>query len=80
MKQSKSLGKPFEISKWAVAEAYRRVKANKGAAGVDGLSIEGFESNLKGNLYKVWNRMSGECSRYRSTFDAGILTEATRPT
>lgn len=58
MKQSKSLGKPFEISKWAVAEAYRRVKANKGAAGVDGLSIEGFESNLKGNLYKVWNRMS----------------------
>lgn len=44
MKQSKSLGKPFEISKWAVAEAYRRVKTNKGAAGVDGQSVEKFES------------------------------------
>ncbi|TCN53693.1 reverse transcriptase (RNA-dependent DNA polymerase) [Rhodococcus sp. SMB37] len=58
MKQSKSLGKPFEISKWAVAEAYRRVKANKGAAGVDGQSVEELEADLKDNLYKVWNRMS----------------------
>jgi len=50
--------KSFEISKRAVWEAYRRVKANKGAAGVDGESIEAFERDLKGNLYKLWNRLS----------------------
>jgi RNA-directed DNA polymerase len=53
--------KPFEISKNMVVEAYRRVKANKGAAGVDGESIEQFEVDLKGNLYKLWNRMSSGC-------------------
>jgi hypothetical protein len=41
-----------------VWEAYQTVKANHGAAGVDGQSIEAFESDLKGNLYKIWNRMS----------------------
>ena len=41
-----------------VWEAYRRVKANKGAPGVDGCSIEDFETDLRGNLYKIWNRMS----------------------
>jgi group II intron reverse transcriptase/maturase len=51
-------GKPFEISKAEVWEAYRQVKANKGAAGVDGVSIEEFETDLKNNLYKIWNRMS----------------------
>src|ERR1700690_252864 len=50
--------KSFEISKRAVWEAWRRVKANKGAAGVDGESIEEFERDLKGNLYKLWNRLS----------------------
>ena len=50
--------KPFRISKHAVWDAYKRVKANKGAAGVDGISIEGFEESLKDNLYKLWNRMS----------------------
>lgn len=54
----KSPGKSFDISKWEVWEAYRRVKANKGAAGVDGCSIEDFETDLKSNLYKIWNRMS----------------------
>ena len=41
-----------------VWEAYQTVKANHGAAGVDGQSIEEFEENLKNNLYKIWNRMS----------------------
>jgi RNA-directed DNA polymerase len=50
--------KSFLISKSAVLEAYRRVKANKGAAGCDGQSIEDFEKDLENNLYKIWNRMS----------------------
>lgn len=50
--------KPYWISKHAVVEAWRRVKANKGAAGIDGETIEEFEGDLKNNLYKVWNRMS----------------------
>ncbi|WKX08770.1 group II intron reverse transcriptase/maturase [Streptomyces sp. NL15-2K] len=50
--------KPFAISKRLVWEAYERVKANKGAAGVDECSIEDFEKDLRGNLYKIWNRMS----------------------
>jgi RNA-directed DNA polymerase len=50
--------KSFAISKWVVWEAYQRVKANDGAAGVDQESIEEFERDLKGNLYKLWNRMS----------------------
>jgi len=49
--------KPFSISKQVVWEAYRRVKANQGAAGVDGQSIKDFEAGLKDNLYKIWNRM-----------------------
>jgi RNA-directed DNA polymerase len=50
--------KPFCISKKEVWEAYKRVKENKGAAGVDEQSIEDFEKRLKKNLYKIWNRMS----------------------
>jgi RNA-directed DNA polymerase len=50
--------KPFDISKRAVWEAWRRVKANKGAAGVDEQSITEFERDLQGNLYKLWNRLS----------------------
>jgi RNA-directed DNA polymerase len=52
------VAKPFEISEWVVWEAYRKVKANRGAAGVDEESINEFEGDLKGNLYKLWNRMS----------------------
>jgi RNA-directed DNA polymerase len=51
-------GKPFDISKWEVQEAYQKVKANKGAPGVDGVALGVFESDLKNNLYKIWNRMS----------------------
>jgi group II intron reverse transcriptase/maturase len=53
--------KSFQISKHMVYEAYLRVKANKGAAGVDGQSVGQFEQDLKGNLYKLWNRMSSGC-------------------
>jgi len=54
----KSQDKPFGIPKWAVWEAYQRVKANQGAAGVDGQSIEDFEQDRSKNLYRIWNRMS----------------------
>ena len=50
--------RPYKISKHIVWEAYQKVKANKGAAGVDGQTMEHFEKNLKDNLYKIWNRMS----------------------
>ena len=50
--------KPFSISKRAVWEAYKRVKANHGAAGIDGDSIAEFEEHLKDNLYKLWNRLA----------------------
>jgi retron-type reverse transcriptase len=53
-----SEAKPYCISKQEVWEAYKRVKANQGAAGVDEQSIADFERDLKGNLYKIWNRMS----------------------
>jgi RNA-directed DNA polymerase len=50
--------KSFDISKRLVWEAYRRVRANKGAPGVDGQSLAEFETDLKNNLYKIWNRLS----------------------
>ena len=53
-----SPGKPFAISKQEVWQAYQKVAANKGAAGVDAVTIAEFESDLKNNLYKIWNRMS----------------------
>jgi len=56
--EPKSKEKPFSISKWLVWEAYQRVKANQGAPGVDGCSIEEFEADLGNNLYRIWNRMS----------------------
>jgi retron-type reverse transcriptase len=50
--------KPFGISKQEVWEAYRQVRANQGAPGVDGVTLDEFEKDLKNNLYKIWNRMS----------------------
>ena len=58
MMTTDTTNKPFMIEKWRVYEAYKAVKSNKGAAGVDGQTIEQFEADLKGNLYKIWNRMS----------------------
>jgi RNA-directed DNA polymerase len=51
-------GKSFEISQHQVLEAYKRVKANKGAGGIDGIGFTEYEKDLKDNLYKLWNRMS----------------------
>src|ERR1700734_386083 len=56
--EQKPAGKPFEIPKQEVWDAWLKVKANGGAPGADGQSIEDFEADLKNNLYKVWNRMS----------------------
>lgn len=53
-----SKAKSFDISKRQVFEAYKAVKANKGSAGIDEISISEFDNNLKDNLYKLWNRMS----------------------
>jgi hypothetical protein len=50
--------KPFSISKWQVLRAWKDVRAKQGAAGVDGVTIAGFERKLKDNLYKLWNRLS----------------------
>ena len=56
--ESMTEAKPFRIGKVEVWEAYKRVKANRGAAGVDEQSLEEFDQDLRGNLYKIWNRMS----------------------
>jgi RNA-directed DNA polymerase len=58
MTSTDTTNKPFMIDKRLVYEAYKAVKSNGGAAGVDGQTIEQFEADLRGNLYKIWNRMS----------------------
>jgi len=50
--------KPFNTPKRLVWEAYQRVKANKGAAGIDGQSIDEFDQDMTNNLYRLWNRLS----------------------
>jgi len=58
LSELKSSGKSFDIAKREVWQAYEKVKANKGAPGVDGVTLGQFEADLKNNLYKIWNRMS----------------------
>lgn len=50
--------KPFEIDKRLIYEAYKKVKSNRGSAGIDGVSMEEFDKDLSNNLYRLWNRMS----------------------
>jgi retron-type reverse transcriptase len=50
--------KSFEIDKRLIVEAWEKVRANRGAPGVDAVSIEEFEQQWRDNLYKLWNRMS----------------------
>ena len=58
MGKSGPTNKSFHIPKQLVWEAWKKVKANKGAAGLDGQAVADFEKDLRGNLYKIWNRMS----------------------
>ena len=58
MTETRSVDKPFGIPKTLVWNAYQRVKANKGAAGVDRQSVTEFEQDEQNNLYKLWNRMA----------------------
>lgn len=67
---NKIKSKSFEIPKMLVYRAYELVKSNKGAEGIDNISIQEFESNLKNNLYKIWNRMSS--GTYFPPIDKGL--------
>jgi hypothetical protein len=58
MNSMHATSKPFNIDKRLVYEAYKAVKSNRGAAGVDEQTIRQFEADLSGNLVKIWNRMS----------------------
>ena len=59
--------KPIEISKYEVEEAYKRVKANKGSAGIDHQSLQDFEADKQNHLYKLWNRLSSAASHGERT-------------
>ncbi|RYZ79573.1 MAG: group II intron reverse transcriptase/maturase, partial [Proteobacteria bacterium] len=52
-----SVAKPFLITKSSVMNAWHKVRANSGTHGIDNQTIQDFEENLKGNLYKLWNRL-----------------------
>jgi RNA-directed DNA polymerase len=58
MSKPRPKDKSFAIPRRLVWEAWRQVKANKGAPGVDGQALDEFEADLADNLYKIWNRMS----------------------
>jgi hypothetical protein len=62
--------KPFDISKGEVWRAYQKVKGNKGAPGVDKVSLGEFEKDLKNQLYQIWNRMSSDGSTAHAWWSA----------
>jgi RNA-directed DNA polymerase len=53
-----SKAKPIDIPKRAVWEAWKKVRSNRGGAGIDEASLSDYESDLENNLYKLWNRLS----------------------
>lgn len=57
-KDPTNMTRQYAITQARINEAWKRVKRNKGAAGIDGVTIEDFEKDLEGNLYKIWNRMT----------------------
>ena len=65
----KAADKPFQVSKRAVWEAWEKVKANKGAPGVDGQTIAQFETDLKNNLYKIWLCRVGDYAEWAALGD-----------
>lgn len=50
--------KPFEIDKRLIYDAYKKVRSNRGSGGIDGITMEEFDTDLSNNLYRLWNRMS----------------------
>ena len=68
MHELKLKGKSHDIPKRLVWDAWLKVKDNGGAAGADGVTIEQFEEDLSGNLYRLWNRMSSG-SYFRGSVD-----------
>src|SRR6266513_4932168 len=58
VREPKLKGKSYDIPKRLLWDAWLKVKDNGGAAGADGVTIEQFEEDLPGNLYRLWNRMS----------------------
>lgn len=56
--KSGEMTKSLPVSKRMVYESYLKVISKSGSAGIDRQSIEMFNEDMSGNLYKIWNRMS----------------------
>jgi RNA-directed DNA polymerase len=50
--------KSVPITKMMVWEAYKKVRSNKGSAGIDGVTLDEFEKVRSKELYKIWNRLA----------------------
>jgi hypothetical protein len=68
----RATNKPFHIEKRWVYEAYQAIRSNGKAAGVDGQTLEQFEADLSGNLYKIWNRLCQEPRKGGTVLEMGV--------